>query len=162
MSEVASPSDSPGSDSAVLRLEHNGRLIALLVRASFNRPGIQFFTSSEFSQQLAHMAHPAGKTIDPHVHNPIAREVMYTQEVLLIKRGRIRVDLYSDEHAYLESWVAAAGDLILLASGGHGFQVLDDLEMIEVKQGPYAGDGDKTRLQSVATEAVRITENFDA
>jgi mannose-6-phosphate isomerase-like protein (cupin superfamily) len=141
----------------LLRLEHGGRLIALLLRGTFSRPGIQFFTSNEFSQQLAHMAHPVGKLIDPHVHNPVAREVMFTQEVLMIKRGRIRIDLYAADREYLESWVAGAGDVILLASGGHGFEVLEELEMIEVKQGPYAGDGDKTRFTPVSAATIRIT-----
>jgi hypothetical protein len=79
--------------------------------------------------------------------------------VLLIKRGRLRVDLYADSREYLESWVAGPGDVILLASGGHGFEVLEELEMIEVKQGPYAGDGDKTRFTPVAEDAIRITRD---
>jgi hypothetical protein len=84
--------------------------------------------------------------IEPHIHNPVQREVLYTQEVLVIKKGALRVDFYDDSRAYLESRVLTTGDVILLAEGGHGFEVLEELEMIEVKQGPYTGDCDKTRF----------------
>jgi len=94
------------------------------------------------------MHHPAGKIIEPHVHNPVPREVHYTQEVLFIKRGKIRVDFYDAQQNYLESRTLESGDVILLATGGHGFEVLEEIEMIEVKQGPYAGEVDKTRFIS--------------
>jgi mannose-6-phosphate isomerase-like protein (cupin superfamily) len=80
------------------------------------------------------------------MHNLVPRNITYTQEVLIIKRGRLRVDFYDRNRTYLHSRILSAGDIILLASGGHGFEVLDEVEMIEVKQGPYAGDGDKTRF----------------
>jgi hypothetical protein len=92
------------------------------------------------------MRHPAGKIIDPHLHTPHRREVMHTNEVLILKRGRLRVDFYSDSRDYAISRVLRAGDVILLVKGGHGFEVLEDVEMIEVKQGPFAGDADKTRF----------------
>lgn len=130
----------------VERIEHAGELLALIVRSEFDRPGISFFTPDDLSQQLAYMRHPAGKVIDAHVHNPVTRSVAYTQETLFIKRGRLRVDFFSDAQDYLESRELASGDVILLIRGGHGFEVLEELEMIEVKQGPYAGDGDKTRF----------------
>ncbi|ORU00540.1 hypothetical protein D081_1063 [Anaerovibrio sp. JC8] len=66
----------------------------------------------------------------------------------------MRVDFYDDDQNYIESHIIYAGDVILLVSGGHGFKVLEDIEMIEVKQGPYAGDGDKTRFPSVEDENV--------
>ena len=92
------------------------------------------------------MHHPAGKLIEAHFHNPVPRTVAYSQETLLIKRGRLRVDFFDLEQNYLESRELKAGDVILLVRGGHGFEVLEELEMIEVKQGPYVGDQDKTRF----------------
>jgi mannose-6-phosphate isomerase-like protein (cupin superfamily) len=126
---------------------------AIIIRASFDEEGIHFFTPPEFSQQLAYMRHPSGKLIEPHVHNPVPREVCYTLEVLFIRRGRLRVDFYDDGRNYLESRELAAGDVILLSSGGHGFEVLEEVEMIEVKQGPYAGDSDKTRFEGRRPES---------
>jgi mannose-6-phosphate isomerase-like protein (cupin superfamily) len=131
---------------SVERIEHNGEMLALIVRDEFRKPGISFFTPNELSQQLAYMRHPAGKVIDAHVHNPVPRSVAYTQETLFIKKGRLRVDFFDAEQNYLESRDLKAGDVVLLVKGGHGFEVLEDVEMIEVKQGPYAGDKDKTRF----------------
>jgi mannose-6-phosphate isomerase-like protein (cupin superfamily) len=142
------------------RIENDGELLALIIRTSFSRPGIHFFTPDDFSQQLAYMQHPAGKVIDPHVHNPVPREVHFTQEVLFLKRGRLRVDFFDQQQTYMESRILETGDVILLAAGGHGFEALEEIEMIEVKQGPYAGEQDKTRFAGVGREQVRV-ENGD-
>jgi hypothetical protein len=127
-------------------VEIHGRWCATIVRRGFHRPGIHFFTPTEASQQLGYMAHPAGHRIRPHVHVEVTRAVTRTQEVLFLRKGRVRVDFYGDGHARVESRFLEEGDVILLASGGHGFEVLDACEMIEVKQGPYAGDADKILL----------------
>lgn len=139
-------------------LKVGDQLLAVIVSREFNEPGLHFFTPDDLSQQLAYMRHPAGKVIDPHVHNPVTRSVQYTQEVLFIKRGRLRVDFYDNDQTYIESRILQAGDVILLATGGHGFEVLEEIEMIEVKQGPYAGDRDKTRFEGVTAERVMIRE----
>jgi mannose-6-phosphate isomerase-like protein (cupin superfamily) len=143
---LANPAVS-ATDNPVEQIEHGGVVLALIVRREFAEPGIHFFTPNELSQQLAFMRHPAGKLIGAHVHNPVTRTVAYTQETLFIRRGRLRVDFYDDGQAYLESRELRGGDVILLIRGGHGFEVLEDLEMFEVKQGPYAGDADKTRFE---------------
>ena len=137
-------------------LKSGDQLLAVIVSARFREPGIHFFTPNDLSQQLAYMRHPAGKVIDPHVHNPVRRSVHFTQEVLFIKRGKLRVDFYDDDQHYLESRVLEEGDVILLATGGHGFEVIEEVEMIEVKQGPYAGDQDKTRFTGVPADRVVI------
>ncbi|MEO8209044.1 MAG: hypothetical protein ABI840_00670 [bacterium] len=137
-------------------IEHKGKLLAIIIPAEFDKPGIHFFTSNDLSQQLAYMHHPAGKKIEPHVHNKITREVKYTQEVLLLKRGKLRVDFYDDDQNYLESRILKKGDVILLATGGHGFEILEEIEMIEVKQGPYTGDEDKTRFTGISKDKVII------
>lgn len=143
----------------VEHITHLGELLALIVRAGFTGDGVHFFTPDEFSQQLAYMQHPRGKLIDPHIHNVVQRNITYTQEVLIIKRGRLRVDFYDGNRTYLQSRILKDGDIILLATGGHGFEVLDDLEMIEVKQGPYAGEGDKTRFAASHGNALKFQDN---
>lgn len=140
------------------KIHHEGRLLALIIPADFHETGIHFFTPSDLSQQVAYMNHPAGRVIDAHVHNPVTREVAYTQEVLFIRRGKIRVDFYTDDREYLNSRMLGPGDTILLATGGHGFEVIEEIEMIEVKQGPYAGDGDKTRFDGISASEVRLPE----
>ena len=86
------------------------------------------------------------------------RQVQFTKEVLIIKSGRVRVDFYSDTRVYIESRILEAGDVILLAFGGHGFEMLEASEIIEVKQGPYAGDADKTRFAPIAVESVNLVD----
>ena len=125
---------------------NNGELHAVIIHTDFKKEGIEFFTPGDFSQQLGYMNRPKGYTIDPHVHNLVERKVTLTQEVLFIKSGKVRVDFFDDDKNYLESRILIKGDVILLAAGGHGFEMIENTEMIEVKQGPYCGDQDKTRF----------------
>ncbi|WP_246700813.1 hypothetical protein, partial [Rhizobium sp. PEPV16] len=141
------------------KITNGGELQAMILRSNYTFDGIQFFTPDEFSQQLAYMKRPTGYVIQPHVHNAVAREVLYTKEVLLIKSGVVRVDFYSDAQEYYESAILRAGDVILLAFGGHGFEIIEEAEIIEVKQGPYAGESDKTRfVPSVRELKIKGTE----
>jgi len=140
------------------KIIHENRLLAIIVSSDFHEEGIHFFTPDDFSQQLAYIQHPAGKEIAPHTHNSVRREVHYTQEVLFIRKGKLRVDFYDEKRNYLESRVLEGGDTVLLSGGGHGFEVLEDIAMIEVKQGPYAGDMDKTRFEAVDKELLRGEE----
>jgi hypothetical protein len=135
--------------SLIKEIRQGDQLLALILPDRFSEPGIHFVTPGEFSQQLAYMRHPAGKMIEPHIHNKVARKVFYTQEVLFIKRGKLRVDFYDSKQLYLESCILQAGDVILLIEGGHGFEMLEETEIIEVKQGPYVGEQDKTRFKGI-------------
>ena len=137
-------------------IRKKNKLIAMIIRNNYECQGVDFLTPNEYSQQVAYMHHPEGKVIDAHVHNVVHRDVMMTNEVLFIKKGKLRVDFYDEYEDYLESRVLGAGDVILLVSGGHGFKVLEELEMIEVKQGPYAGDSDKTRFAGVSDDEIRM------
>lgn len=130
-------------------ITHNGLILAIVLGAGFDKPGIHFLTPDSFSQQLGYMKHPSGHTIAPHDHNPVPRTIEWTQEVLFIKSGKVRLDIYSPERHYLESRILKAGDVALLAHGGHGLVMLEESEIIEVKQGPYAGEADKTRFEPV-------------
>ena len=127
-------------------LKHNNKLLSAIIPQNFEKNGIDFFTPDDFSQQLAYMKRPNGYSIPPHVHNSVPREVHFTQETLFIKSGKVRVDFYDDNKQYLGSRILHHGDVILLATGGHGFEMLEESEIIEVKQGPYAGEQDKTRF----------------
>jgi hypothetical protein len=127
-------------------ITHGLEPIALIIRAGYDQPGIQFFTPANFSQQVAFMRHPAGHKIAAHVHNLQLRQVLYTQEVLFLRRGRVRVNLYGSNRDPIGSRILCEGDLVLLCGGGHSLEMLEESSMIEVKQGPYAGEADKTRF----------------
>lgn len=137
---------------------HADKLLALILRADYHAEGIRFFTPSDFSQQLGYMNRPQGYVIQPHVHNAVAREVQFTKEVLIIKSGKVRVDFYDDDQHYLESRILSQGDIVLLAFGGHGFEMLEASEIVEIKQGPYAGDADKTRFNPVEASQRKLKE----
>ena len=128
------------------RIEHQGEVMAVIIRNDYSEEGIHFLTPANYSQQLAYMHHKAGHEIIPHFHNLVSRTVHFTQEVLVIRRGKVRVNFYDYEQEKVSETILTSGDVILLCAGGHGFDILEETEMIEVKQGPYVGENDKTRF----------------
>jgi hypothetical protein len=123
-----------------------GNQLGLIVRSTFSAQSLDFLTPDTFGQQVAYMNRPKGEVIQAHIHEPISRTLIGTQEVLYIRKGRIRVDFYESDRSYVSSTILEAGDLMLLNTGGHGFEVLEDIDMIEIKQGPFAEGRDKTRF----------------
>lgn len=132
----------------------NKKILGVIIRADYQKDGISFFTPDDFSQQLGYMNRPTDYIIAPHVHNLVERKVELTQEVLIVRSGKVRVDFYDDDRNYIESRIIQTGDVCLLANGGHGFKVLEQAEMIEVKQGPYCGEMDKVRFDAIGDEQV--------
>ncbi len=128
------------------RITREEKLYAVVIRASYQKDGIEFFTPSHFSQQLGYMNRPKGYVVPAHKHKKVKREVSLTQEVLFIKSGKVKANFYTNEQELFKQIVLEEGDTILLAEGGHGFEMLEQSEIIEVKQGPYCGDEDKTRF----------------
>ena len=131
----------------VKEIKDSDTIIAIIISRSFSKDGIEFFTPNDFSQQLGYMKRPAGYEIEPHVHKLVPREITYTQETILVKSGKIRIDLFSNDKQFLQSEILTTGDVILLAGGGHGFEFLEESELIEIKQGPYISfEVDKERF----------------
>lgn len=155
---VVSASPACATEDAILAdvstITDGDKLLAILVPGEYRAEGISFFTPNSFSQQMAYMAHPAGKTIQAHVHNEVKREVVRTNEALFVRKGVVRVDFYADDRRYLFSRTIRTGDVLLLVAGGHGFEVLEDAEMVEIKQGPYIGDQDKTVFEGIGRDDV--------
>ena len=141
---------------AIKQITSKENLLGIIVTHDFQKDGIEFFTENDLSQQLAFMSHKKGHEIIPHYHNPVPRTIHYTQETLFIRKGKLRVDFYDAEQNYIESHLLEAGDVVLLVSGGHGFEVLEDLEMFEVKQGPFVGAKGKTRFEAVASTKLKV------
>jgi mannose-6-phosphate isomerase-like protein (cupin superfamily) len=100
------------------------------------------------------MKRPEGYEIDPHVHVLKRYEVEYSSETLFIRKGKVRIDFYSEEKQYMSSEILTAGDVVLLSRGGHGFEMLEESEIIEVKQGPYESDNDKIRFEGVVKNQI--------
>jgi hypothetical protein len=130
-------------DPAFEVIEAQGEVIAMIVRSRYSADGIEFFTPGDFSQQLGYMHRPMGYVIPAHHHLPVDRAISMTQEVLFVRTGRLAVDLYDGNAELVATRELTTGDVVLLAGGGHGFRMLTECEILEVKQGPYAGDADK-------------------
>lgn len=132
-------------------IEHirdGGKPLAIILRAEYEPESIEFFTSQNEPLQLGVMRRPKGHVIAPHIHKPVTRTVHDTYEALFIARGRVEVTFFSESRAVVATRELCQGDCVMLMTGGHGFRVLEDCKMIEVKQGPYAGtDFDKFRFE---------------
>ena len=132
---------------AIERIDDGGRPLAIILRAAYEPESIEFLTSQDESLQLGVMRRPKGHVITPHLHKPVERTVQYTYEALYIVRGRVEVTFFNERREVVTRRELAQGDCVMLMTGGHGFRVLEDCKMIEVKQGPYAGtDFDKFRF----------------
>lgn len=138
------------------KIMNQDEMIAIIIRGTYEKDGIEFVTPDDYSQQLAYMKHPKGHKIKPHFHNRVSRTIFYTQEVLVIRKGKLRTDFYDRDCRYIKSVILNIGDIILLCSGGHGFEVLEDLIMVEIKQGPYVGEADKTRFICAEERGIKI------
>ena len=123
-------------------VKHNNKFIAIIIRSNYTSEKVVFFSPNNFSQQLGYLPHKKGHTIMAHFHKKVNKKITLTQEVLFIKKGKIIVDFYTNRKEYITSRQLDAGDILFLCSGGHGFKILEDTEMIEVKQGPYSGRED--------------------
>ena len=128
--------------------DETGKVLCHIIRNPYSPSKTEFFTPDTYSQQLGIIKYPKDGKIKPHYHNELVREVFYTQEVLVIRKGKVKVNLFSNGSLeFYSSVILSQGDTILLASGGHGFEMIEDCEMLEIKQGPYNGvTNDKTHI----------------
>ena len=125
-------------------------LLAYVVRADATVPATSFFTDDDASFQTGFVVYPAGGAVVPHVHLPIVRTVVGTSELLLVRKGRCILDIYGEDRALVASRVLGTGDLVILVTGGHGFRMIEDTVLLEVKQGPYGGLKEKERFDPPA------------
>lgn len=112
------------------------------------KDGLSFFSPDDDFIQVGTWGYGEGKELKAHIHNEVSREVLWTQEVLYIRKGKIRADVYNTNEQKVAELVAGEGDVLILLRGGHGYQILEDgTQVLEVKNGPYVGpDRDRRRL----------------
>ena len=136
---------------------YKNKLFALIVRSKFRKKGgINFFTPNNATQQFGYMKHKKGYIILPHQHNKRLTRILSTTEVILLLKGTLRVDFYNNKKIYLFSKIINEKDIIMLVHGGHGFKVLKNVEMIEVKQGPYSLASDKDKFNKIDEKKIKI------
>ena len=138
------------------KIIHKKKLLALIVRGKYrNKKGITFFTPKESTQQFGYMKHKK-HMVKPHLHKKRLTRILYTTEVILLLKGIIRVDFYTHRKKYLFSKLLKQKDIIMLVSGGHGFKILKNAEMLEIKQGPYNLVKDKIKLDNINENKIKI------
>jgi len=141
----------------IKKIVYKNKLFALIVRGKYRKKrGINFFTSKNSIQQFGYMKHKKNYVIKPHKHNQRLTKILKTTEVILLLKGSLRVDFYNNKKKYLFSNIINEKDIIMLVHGGHGFKVLKNVEMIEVKQGPYSLASDKTKFNKVDEKKIKI------
>jgi hypothetical protein len=119
------------------------RILAIIVRGEYLPTSTTFLTSPDLEQQLGFVVHSAGEEIPSHVHRPEERHLTGTSEILVVIKGLCEIDLFDDNHTHVATRPLKQGDVIMLASGGHGFRMLEDTVLLEIKQGPYMGQAEK-------------------
>ena len=139
------------------KIIHKKKLLALIVKGKYrNKKGITFFTPSESIQQFGYMKHKKAHIIKPHLHKKRLTKIFYTTEVILLLKGMIRVDFYNQFKKYLFSKILKERDIIMLVYGGHGFKILKDVEMLEIKQGPYNLIRDKIKFDNIDDKKIKL------
>ena len=141
------------------KIIYKKKLLALIVRAKYrNKKGVTFFTPNESTQQFGYMKHKKKHIIKPHLHKKRVTKISYTTEVILIFKGKLRVDFYNYYKKYLFSKILKEKDIIMLVHGGHGFKILKDVEMLEIKQGPYNLIKDKIKFENIDDKKVKLAK----
>ena len=142
------------------KIIHKNKLFALIVSGNYrNKKGITFFTPDNATQQFGYMKHKKGHIIKPHKHLKRTTKIFTTTEVILLLKGILRVDFYNQKKKYLFSKILKRKSIILLVHGGHGFKVIKDVEMIEVKQGPFNISKDKVKFNEIDEKKIKIKKN---
>ncbi|MGC8604170.1 MAG: hypothetical protein ACP5VS_10815 [Desulfomonilaceae bacterium] len=130
----------------VERITHDGVQLCYLIRSALIPTETTFLTPPEFKQQVGYVVYPAGGEIARHVHRSIERKLMGTSEVLVVKKGHCLIDIYNDSHELVATRDLYPGDVMLMVGGGHGFRMLEDTVLLEIKQGPYTGLDEKEKF----------------
>jgi hypothetical protein len=125
----------------------DGVVLAYLARQQPTPRRTRYLTPDECNLQVGHVVYAGGTEIARHMHLPVERHLSTTAEVLLVQRGRCEVDIFDASRQVVATRDLREGDLLIQVAGGHGFRVLEETVLLEIKQGPYLGDGtDKERF----------------
>ena len=139
------------------KIIHKKRLLALIVRGKYrNKKGVNFFTPNNATQQFGYIKHKKKYIIKPHLHKKRLTKIYHTSEVILLLKGILRVDFYNKLKKYICSKILKEKDIIMLVHGGHGFKVLKNVEMLEIKQGPYNLIKDKIKFENIDENKIKI------
>jgi mannose-6-phosphate isomerase-like protein (cupin superfamily) len=118
-------------------------LTSIIIRRDYRPTGTTFITSPDLAQQVGFVVYPAGGVIKRHIHKTVDRKNISSSEALVIRKGKLEIDIFDQAKNLVATRLLEAGDFVLMVSGGHGFRVIEPTILLEVKLGPYAGADDK-------------------
>ena len=121
----------------------DGKVFAYVMRETSQEANTTFLTPDEAIQQVGFVVHRAGGEVKRHRHLPIERTIVGTPEVLVVRSGRCEMDVFDDDQELVETRELRPGDVMVMVGGGHGFRMLEDTVLLEIKQGPYYGPDEK-------------------
>ena|ERR1700676_4150725 len=129
-------------------IEYRGTRYAEVIRVDVRVEKTRFFSPAESSFQFGLLAHEAGYREPPHYHQEFERTVKDLQQMFVVQRGVVGVQLFDDEGGLLKEVILNPGDAIVLIHGAHAIRVIEDMQCISVKQGPFLGDSyDKVLIE---------------
>jgi quercetin dioxygenase-like cupin family protein len=132
--------------SALETIALDGAVLAYIARCAELPTQTTFLTPDDCNLQVGHVVYPAGGEIARHMHLPVERHLVGTTEVILVERGRCEVDVFGPERQLVTTRELRSGDMLIAVGGGHGFRLLEDTVLLEIKQGPYPGGAEKERF----------------
>jgi mannose-6-phosphate isomerase-like protein (cupin superfamily) len=127
-------------------IRDGAQVLAYIARGGARPQQTRFLTPDDCTLQVGHVVYPAGGEILRHVHLPVERHLVGTTEVLIVQHGRCEVDVYTQDRRLVTSCELREGDILIALGGGHGFRMLEDTVLLEIKQGPYHPGADKERF----------------
>lgn len=128
------------------KIGSGGKILVYLIRGKQIITRTQFITPQNANLQVGHIAYPAKSIISRHIHKKIIRRLDRTEEVLIVRKGSCLFDIYDERKKLVTTRKVGEGDIIIITGGGHGFRVVKDLVLLEIKQGPYTGIDEKERF----------------
>ena len=139
---------------------HKNKLYALIIKETYQKKkGLSFFTKDDANQQIGFMSHPKNYLIQPHKHQKRETKIFITSEVIILQKGKLRVDFYDTKKKYLFSIIVKKNQIIMLVHGGHGFKVLEPVSMLEIKQGPFVSNKDKVKFNKIDEKKIKIKKS---
>ncbi len=124
-------------------ITHQTQVLCLIIRRDYLPERTTFLTSPEYKQQLGYIVYPAGGEIARHVHRPLERYIVGTSETVLVRKGHCLIDIYNDVRELVTTCELSEGDVMIMVSGGHGYRMVEDTILMEIKTGPYTGVDEK-------------------
>jgi mannose-6-phosphate isomerase-like protein (cupin superfamily) len=118
-------------------------LASIIIQRDYQPTETTFITNPNLAQQVGFVVYPPGGVIKRHIHKNVDRQNISSSEALIVREGKLEIDIYDQNKVLLATRELAAGDFVLMVSGGHGFRILEATVLLEIKLGPYAGASDK-------------------